>query len=85
MKVFTLVWYAVVLFWVIFGAGFGTLIFAWILILPAPYWLGRQMFFRTGVCAWNWLAAMGAALMILVLVVVVADTVASSLPPQRWY
>jgi hypothetical protein len=85
MKVFTLIWYAAVLIWVIFGAGFGTLNYAWLLIFPAPYLVGRQMFAHTGLRPWNWLAIMGAALMILVLVLVVADTVASSLPPQNWY
>jgi isoprenylcysteine carboxyl methyltransferase (ICMT) family protein YpbQ len=85
MKVFTIVWYAAVLFWVIGGAGFGTLNYWWFLMSPAPYWLGRQMFARTGLRAWNWLAIVGAALMILVLALLIADIIASSLPPQKWY
>lgn len=82
MTTFTVLWYAVVLVWVIFGAGFGTLNYWWLFIVPVPYWIGRRLFASTGVRSWNFIATICAALMVVVLLLVVADTVASSLPPH---
>ena len=41
MTVFTAIWYLLMLVWVVGGAGFGTLAFAWVLLVPLLYWLAR--------------------------------------------
>jgi hypothetical protein len=83
MKLFTAIWYFLMLVWVVGGAGEGSLNFTWVLLLPAIYWLVRLQLSRTYTRAGNGVAICAVVLMAVVLTLAVVDTALTFLPPLR--
>ena len=84
MKWFTGIWYVLMAIWVVGGAGFGTLNYAWILLVPLAYWVPRFLASRKYTRIWNVVAIGSAGLMVVVLLLAVVDVILSSLPPTPW-
>jgi hypothetical protein len=83
MKLFTAIWYLLMLVWVVGFAGSGSLNFAAVLLVPALYWLVRLQLSRKYTRTGNVVAICAVGLMAVILTLAVVDTALSILPPVR--